>query len=184
MQIIKIKFITSLLMLLGVAALAPAFGPDKSMSETIRQPELPPECSTLAVDDGSELIFHAFAIGVQIYRWSGGSWDFVAPQANLYADEGYHGLVATHFVGPTWESNSGSRVVAQRADGCAPDASAIPWLLLDSVSNSGPGIFAKVSHVQRLNTVGGLKPSAPGSTVGEEARIPYMAEYFFYKGAE
>src|SRR5262249_55231998 len=78
---------------------------------------------------------------------------------------------------------SGSRVVAQRADGCTPDAAAIPWLLLDSVSNGGHGIFANISHIQRLNTVGGLKPSTPGSTIGEEARVPYTAEDFFYQGA-
>src|SRR5215470_8610120 len=102
MQIIKIQLITVLIVLLAIAELAPAFGPGKGAIESIREPDLPPECSRLAVNDGSELVFHAFAIGVQIYRWNGASWEFVAPSANLYADEGYHGLVATHSAGPTW----------------------------------------------------------------------------------
>ena len=182
MQIIRIKLITCIVVLLGIVQLAPAYSADRELSDSIRRPDLPPECSTLAVNDGSELVFHAFAIGVQIYRWNGTKWEFVAPSANLYADEGFHGLVATHFAGPTWQSNSGSLVVAAKAVGCTPDPTAIDWLLLDSVRNEGRGIFAKVSHVQRLNTVGGMAPSAPGTTVGDEAHIPYTAEYFFYQG--
>jgi hypothetical protein len=35
------------------------------------------------------MTFHAYAIGVQIYRWNGTSWDLVAPDATLYAESGY-----------------------------------------------------------------------------------------------
>jgi uncharacterized protein (TIGR03118 family) len=38
-----------------------------------------------------------------------------------------------------------------------------------------------VSYVQRVNTAGGLAPSAPGAFVGEERQVPYTAEYFFYR---
>jgi hypothetical protein len=146
----------------------------------ISQPDLPSECSELEVAGFHGMIFHTYAIGVQIYRWNGSSWELVAPDATLYAESGYHGKVAKHYAGPTWESNSGSKVIGRKLKECSPDSSAIPWLLLESVSSDGPGIFGKVSYVQRLNTAGGLKPSGPGAEVGETRRIPYSAEYFFY----
>jgi hypothetical protein len=65
---------------------------------------------------------------------------------------------------------------------CTPNPAAIPWLLLDAVSTEGPGIFHRVTHIQRVNTVGGNAPANPGSVTGEEARVPYTAEYFFYRG--
>ena len=58
---------------------------------------------------------------------------------------------------------------------------AIPWLLLGAVSNAGEGIFAPVTYVQRVNTVGGTAPAAPGATAGDVARVPYTAEYVFYR---
>src|SRR5439155_17162999 len=106
-----------------------------------------------------------------------------APAAVLYANAGYDGEVGTHYAGPTWESNSGSKVVGRRVAGCTPDSTAIPWLLLQAVSTDGPGIFHRVTYVQRVNTVGGVAPSAPGSFVGEEADVPYTAEYYFYRAA-
>src|SRR5436309_3670488 len=128
-------------------------------------PGLPAGCGQIAVQNGNELVFHAYAIGFQIYTWNGTSWGTSVPAAVLYGDAGYHGQVAIHFVGPTWESISGSKVVGSKIQSCTPDASAIPWLLLKAVSTSGPGVFNGVTYVQRLNTVGGKAPSAPGSFV-------------------
>jgi hypothetical protein len=147
----------------------------------IPTPELP--CVDLQITESSKVIFRAYAIGVQIYRWNGAAWAFVAPEANLYADAGYRGLVGTHYAGPTWESNSGSKVVAARAGGCTPDPTAIAWLKLKAVVADGPGIFGDVTYIHRLNTAGGLAPSSPGGSVGEVAKVPYTAEYYFYTGA-
>ena len=68
--------------------------------------------------------------------------------------------------------------------GCKPDPTAIPWLKLKSVENSGSGRFRDVTFIQRVNTTGGLKPTVPGSFVGEEARVSYTAEYFFYRAKD
>ena len=57
----------------------------------------------------------------------------------------------------------------------------IPWLLLFAKTSDGPGIFADVSYVQRVNTAGGNAPSTAGLNVGDEARVPYTAEYYFYR---
>lgn len=149
-----------------------------------REPDLPtPLCDRLQVGPGNKVAFHAYALGVQNYRWNGASWAFVAPVANLFADDNYRGQVGTHYGGPTWESNSGSRVTATRLQACTPNATAIPWLLLETVSTDGPGIFNSVTYVQRVNTTGGLAPTAPGSYFGEEAKVPYTAEYYFYRPA-
>ena len=137
----------------------------------------------MQVPAGNKVSFHGFAVGVQIYRWNGTSWNFVAPEAMLFADAGDDGVVGIHFGGPTWQSNSGSKVVGTVIERCTPDPDAIPWLGLGSVpeSTEGPGIFADVTFIQRLNTVGGIAPTAPGSFVGEMARVPYTADYFFYR---
>ena len=138
-------------------------------------------CPALKPPAGSKLAFHVYAEGVQIYRWNGTSWAFVAPEAELYADVGGKGMVGTHYAGPTWESLSGSKVVGTVLERCTPDANAIPWLLLGALSSEGPGIYHRVAFIQRVNTVGGLAPSMAGSVVGEVTRVPYTTEYYFYR---
>jgi len=150
-------------------------------SEDNRAPDLPsPLCDRLQVEGGT-LAFHVYALGVQIYRWNGTSWAFVAPTARLFADAEYHGEVGIHYAGPTWESISGGKVIASRLESCAPDPTAIPWLLLQTVSTEGPGIFDRVTSIQRVNTAGGLPPAAPGAYIGAQEEVPYTAEYYFYR---
>lgn len=138
-------------------------------------------CGDLAAPAGSAFAFHVYAKGVQIYRWNGTSWIFVGPSAKLYADAEGNSLVGTHSSGPTWQSLSGSKVVGTVLKRCTSDPNAIQWLLLGAVSAEGPGVFDHVSSIQRVNTVGGLVPSGPGSFSGEEASVPYTAEYYFYR---
>jgi Protein of unknown function (DUF3455) len=146
-----------------------------------RAPELPsPLCDRLQVQAGNKVAFHVYALGVQIYRWNGTSWVFVAPSARLFADAEYHGEVGIHYAGPTWESHSGGKVVASRLESCAPEPTAIAWLLLQRVSSEGPGIFDSVTYIQRVNTAGGLPPAGPGPFIGAEEEVPYTAEYYFY----
>ncbi|MCI0601110.1 MAG: DUF3455 domain-containing protein, partial [Beijerinckiaceae bacterium] len=145
-------------------------------------PNLPsPLCDSLKVPTGNGIVFHAYAIGVQIYQWNGSAWTFIAPVANLFADPGYHGQVGTHYGGPTWESNSGSKVVGIRVAACAPEPTAIDWLRLSAASTQGPGVFNGVTFIQRVNTAGGKAPLAPGAKLGDLAHVPYTAEYFFSK---
>ena len=184
MNYLKLKGALALVLMLAVVGLvpvsipaAPAIAPDNSV-------DLPsPLCDSVQVEAGNELAFRTYAIGVQVYRWNGTAWVFVEPKATLFADARYHGEVGTHYVGPTWESNSGSKVVAARVPGtgCTPDSSAIPWLLLMKVSSDGPGFFSSVTFIQRLNTSGGIAPTTPGSSIGEVKEVPYTAEYYFYR---
>ena len=163
----------------GLAMTAPSGTPAGDASAGHRFPDLS-TCPELAAPAGSILVLHAFGKGVQIYHWDGTSWGAPVPSATLYADAGDHGVVATHFAGPTWRSNSGSTVVGTVANRCTPDAASIPWLSLTGVP-SGEGIFAKVTFIQRLKTVGGNPPAAAGTVIGQEARIRYTADYLFYR---
>ena len=176
----KIKSVVASVLLLMLTELASAAIPPAPVLSD--GPDLPsPLCDRLQVPDGNKLAFQVYADGVQIYRWDGSSWVFVEPAATLFADANNEGKVGVHFRGPAWQSNSGSKVVGARLFGCTPDTTAIPWLLLEAVSTAGPGIFSSVTYIQRVNTTGGLAPSAPGSAIGETVQIPYTAEYYFYR---
>ena len=145
-----------------------------------RAPDVP---AAIQVPGGTNKVhFHAYAVGVQIYVWNGSSWVFQAPEAVLFANVGAHGEIGIHYAGPTWESESGSKVVGTAiANAPSPNADSIPLLLIRAVSTEGPGIFARTTYVQRVNTVGGRAPSTAGTTTGQVARVPYTAEYFFYR---
>ena len=162
--------IGALALLLGGSLAALAAGNDN------RAPEVPED---IAVPAGNKVHFHGFGVGVQIYRWNGTSWGAAVPEAILFNAEG---IVAIHFAGPTWQSNSGSQVVgALPPKAVTVDANAIPWLRLSAKSTEGPGIFANTTYIQRVNTTGGKAPSADGAFVGQVARVPYTADYFFYR---
>jgi hypothetical protein len=128
----------------------------------------------------------AAARGVQIYECRAGKdaasaeWAFVAPEAELFDASGRK--IGRHYAGPRWESNDGSTIAGtakERID--APQADAIPWLLLSAKSVGPDGAFSNVASVQRVNTAGGNAPKsgcAP-ATVGQVARVPYTADYHF-----
>lgn len=141
--------------------------------------------SALALPEGAKVSFKVFGEGVQIYRWTGTAWQFQEPVADLYGDVGEQGLVGTHFAtpnGPGWKTTSGSMVVGATTGRCTPNANAIPWLKLNAVE-SGSGVFEQTTIIHRLNTVGGLAPSTPGSVVGDLVKVPYTADYIFYRAS-
>lgn len=138
-------------------------------------------CSTIAAPAGTTLASRAYAKGYQVYRWDGAAWTFVAPDAELFADAGFHGKLGTHYAGPTWESNSGSTVKAALVTPCPVGNGNIPWLLLGATANAGHGPYANVTHIQRVNTVGGIAPALAGTAVGEVKKVPYTAIYYFYR---
>jgi hypothetical protein len=129
------------------------------------------------------------ARGVQIYTCVAATpgtppvWTLKAPHAVL----GKGGDVeAIHFAGPSWQATDGSLVVGSKvAASPSPDLTAIPWLLLKASSNAGPGLFADVTYVQRLNTEGGVAPTTGCDDAHPDAQVlvPYRADYFFYHPA-
>lgn len=174
------KRIVRLLVLLSITGLVLL---PSSTVKASDPPVLPEECSSIAVGEGNKLAFHVYARGVQLYKWNGSTWDFVAPVATLYAEENFFGEVGTHYVGPKWESKSGSIVEGRRVlgTGCTPDPTAIAWLKLSKFETSGSGIFSSITFIQRVNTTGGLPPTNPGTSPNEVQGVPYTAEYYFYR---
>jgi hypothetical protein len=171
------RLVLTLLALLLLTLIAPAAA---EADNDNRAPELG-DCQNLQVPAGNKVTFQVYAEGVQIYRWNGTSWVFVAPEAVLFADAGLAGAVGSHYGGPTWESASGSKVVGTVLERCTPDPDSVAWLLLGAVSSEGPGIFDGLTFIQRVNTAGGIAPTDAGDFVGAEARVPYTTEYLFYR---
>ena len=145
----------------------------------------------LDVPAGNRLFLHVYAKGVQIYRCTQDKndtnryvWTFVAPDADLFTSADYKTATGKHYAGPAWEGSDGSKVTGkklQQAD--APEAGAIPWLLLSAAEVSGSGIFSGTTFIQRVNTHGGASPpvTAGRQHVGQEIDIQYTAEYLFYR---
>jgi hypothetical protein len=139
------------------------------------------QCDSLRVPAGHRLVATLFARGDQVYRWSGTAWVFVEPVAKLYVNRHSRWVAGTHYVGPTWESRRGSKVVGAVAKRCPADLASIPWLLLQATSSGGAGIFRDVTYIQRINTAGGNAPAQPGASVGELRNVAYTADYRFYR---
>jgi Protein of unknown function (DUF3455) len=97
---------------------------------------------------------------------------------------------------PTWQSSFDSSKVwgqathslAAGSDPSCPNAGSIACLLLQVIgSEAGPAggkLLTKTTFVQRLNTNGGSAPTSgcavPGD-VGQQALVPYSADYFFFR---
>jgi len=127
------------------------------------------------------------ATGFQIYvcrpdAESKPAWALKAPEAQLFDEQG--NVIGRHFGGPMWQLNDGSQITGRMvAKVDAPDAQAIPWLLVMVTGNSGIGKLSGVTSIQRINTVSGLPPAASecSESSGEvEFKSSYSADYYFY----
>jgi hypothetical protein len=140
----------------------------------------------LAPPVGTALIGTYPAEGVQIYactaRGAINEWVFKSPDAHLVDAQGK--TFAKHYAGPTWEAADGSKIVGNVMETVpAPSGDAVPWLLL-SAESSGRGVLAAARFVERVKTVGGIKPRGTCPNVGAELRVPYTAVYLIYKWRE
>lgn len=92
---------------------------------------------------------------------------------------------------PTWQSSLDSSAVwggkvgsiDAGSDPSCPNKGSIPCLLLNAVAtrpaDGNFGLLGKTTFIQRLDTNGGAAPSG-ACTVGDQALVPYSADYFFY----
>jgi Protein of unknown function (DUF3455) len=127
------------------------------------------------------------ATGVQRYECTAKpgeapSWQPEGPHAVLNAGSK---LAAIHFGGPSWQAVDGSLLKGARLTSAeAPDKSASPWLLLSGTA-TGEGVFSQVTHIQRVETVGGKAPQTgcDAEHIGSKTLSPYKASYFFYRHA-
>jgi hypothetical protein len=173
----RLLYVIPLVLALGLVSTFPALADGQT-----DQSNVPPE---LRVPDGYKRVLRSVGHGVQIYDCANGAWTFREPTAAIF-DKRTERVVAIHYVGPTWQSiRDGSKVVgAVKARRDAPNPQRdIPWLLLQATSTTGPGVFAEVAYIQRLDTVGGVAP-AGSCTTGQTASVPYQATYEFWAPAK
>lgn len=184
----------------GLAAALTASLAHPARADDVTPPPVPAE---IRVPPRTKAFLTGHAVGTQNYiclpAGSGFVWTLFAPEATLFSDD--RSQVTTHFsssnpfekgaIRVTWQhSRDSSAVWASLARSSsdqkfvAPDA--IPWLLLRMAGvRGGPGgdTLTKTAFIQRVNTAGGVAPSAGCSSpsdVGAKAFVPYTADYIFY----
>jgi hypothetical protein len=162
------------------AALVAAAGTVLSLSIAAQQ--VPQQIQPSAKE---QLLLQVHAKGDQIYTCKGDAaqfaWTLKAPDAQLFDSNGKP--FGKHFAGPSWEASDGSRVTGKAvANAPSPDADSIPWLLVTILTHDGSGVLSRATTIQRLNTKGGKSPASgcDASHLGQEARVPYSADYLFY----
>lgn len=132
-----------------------------------------------------EAAFVLSAEGDQVFECkpadNGYAWSFTAPDVTFYEDGR---SVATQTTPNLWESSSDrSGVVGWIRSTQGAGDNALPWALLGARPTSDSGMFAGVTSIQRVNTAGGAAPltGCDAGAVGSELRVPFTAEYYFYK---
>ena len=156
---------------------------------------------------GHKLILIGHAVGTQNYicapaaTAAGVDWFFTGPQATLTDAGGRQ--IATHFLSKnpyqfdalqaTWQhSTDTSSVWAKKlrgsTDAAYVAADAIEWLLLEmkgvQVGPFGGQKLATTTLIQRVHTVGGVKPpegECTVSTLNSRRFVSYEADYYFYE---
>ena len=173
-------------------------------TSSITPPAVP---ATIEAPAGFTPFFAGHAVGTQNFICApagtptGVDWLFVGPQATIFDDEGDQTL--THFqsknpfendaIQATWQhSRDTSAVWAVKFRGSTDPTyvapGAIEWLLLDvtgaAVGPTGGDKLSKAAFIQRVNTMGGMKPPSsectPG-TLNNRKLVYYEADYFFYR---
>jgi hypothetical protein len=177
-------------MILAQAAATPSSG--KALAAAAPHPPMLP-CPTKvprAIDPPAQatLALALTASGTQDYVCAAGKggaapgWTLEGPHALLNVG---HEVVGIHFAGPSWQALDGSLVKGAKLAGAdAPKPDAVPWLLL-SGTPSGSGTFGAITHIQRLDTSGGVAPASgcDAAHVGAKVLVPYKTSYFFYRAA-
>lgn len=122
--------------------------------------------------------------GVQIFRCekrdSGFVWVFRQPQAELL--DGGGKVVGRHGANFSFEHDDGSRLVSTIvAYDEANKPTDLRWLLMTTRS-FGKGALEDVSHVQRINTAGGMPPSrCDASQLNQLLRVDFTSDFVFYR---
>ncbi|HEY6685190.1 MAG TPA: DUF3455 domain-containing protein [Propionibacteriaceae bacterium] len=199
------------MVLAGLATTAFALSsPQAVQADGTTPPPLPPGLAPVPEGNELFLVGHGVGTQNYVCRPSGAGVAYVlfTPQATLFDDDGRQ--IITHYFSPnpsepntdpkvvadgairvTWQDKDTSIVWArlhQPNGSVTVDRNAVAWLLLDMTGvQEGPTGGDKLTvttFIQRLNTTGGLAPSTGCSSltdVGNQAFVPYTADYFFYK---
>lgn len=161
----------------------------------------------LEAPEGRKLVLVGHAIGTQNYicapaaTATGVDWLFLGPQATVFNADGQQ--ITTHFLSrnpyknnalnATWQhSGDTSAVWAAKIAGSSDSSyvapGAVEWLLLEmtgaEMGPDGGRKLATTTYIQRVHTIGGVKPPAGECTVATingRRLVPYEADYYFYE---
>lgn len=139
---------------------------------------------SLPAPEGRAEVLRLHATGVQIFRCeaqpAGNRWTYRLPQAELVDASG--AVAVHHGANLSFEHVDGSRLLGDIVDHVpAPTDNALPWLLL-ATRSYGKGVLAGVTHVQRIDTLGGMPPpSCEAAALGQILRVPFSADFVFYR---
>jgi Protein of unknown function (DUF3455) len=140
--------------------------------------------SRIKVPDDREPVLKLAARGAQVFRCEKrdgqGAWMFRQPDAELLDAAGK--VVGRHGANFSFEHVDGSRLVATiAAHDEAPKPADLRWLLMTTRS-FGKGAFEGITHVQRINTAGGMPPSScDAAHAGRVLRIDFTSDFLFYR---
>jgi hypothetical protein len=108
-------------------------------------------------------------------------WVFVTPVATLRDMQQKN--IGKYYGGPTWEAMDGSKVTGKQVAVAPASPGSIPLQLVKADPAIGMGVMTGVTYIQRLETQGGVAPSAACSAAnaGAKQQVAYQAKYVFYK---
>jgi hypothetical protein len=161
------------LRLLGAASLAAlAVAPP-----ALAAPDVPTVPGDVAVDEGHKPFLVGHAVGVQIYTCtvvaSGFAWGPASPRADL--DDNHGRRIVRHFAGPVVAGQRREHGRRPSRRGVSVDFTAIPWLLLETVSTTpgadgdrlaggGSGEQRRRSNAARRAAISSARRSTPSSS--------------------
>ena len=111
-------------------------------------------------------------------------WVFAGPEATLQDRKG--GAVGRYFGPPaTWALNDGSALTGTQVAVAPAAAGSIPYQLVKANLATGSGALVGVTHIQRVDTKGGVAPVMPCGMAekGKREVVKYQADYIFWKAA-
>ena len=146
------------------------------------------------MNDAGGVLMHTAGVGTQDYTCMAVTtdagttyaWTFVGPEANLNDCNAV--LVGHHFASdagatrPQWQTLDGTYVIGAKKGAFDAGSESVPWLQLQGVAWGGDGGLSQAQWIQRLNTDGGVAPSATcdQNSVGTTQKVPYTADYYFF----
>jgi hypothetical protein len=109
-------------------------------------------------------------------------WVFVGPMATL-ADRG--GRAVGRYFGPpaTWALQDGSSLTGTQVAVAPATSGSIPLQLVKANPAMGSGALVGVTHIQRVQTRGGVAPARPCGVAekGQREVVKYQADYIFWR---
>ncbi len=145
--------------------------------------------SDIKVPDTHHAVLRLKGQGVQVFRCerlgadAGYGWIFRLPEADLFDATGK--VVGQHGANFSFTHQDGSSLVGTVAGHeKAPRPEDLRWLLLSTKSQGahGKGAFSGMTHVQRVNTLGGMPPASCGPNQQNQLlRVAFSADFVFYK---